>query len=136
MPRLVQAVRNVQASWRGMVARRALAESLQAERGVLLALPGTIQSQSGWYETVVREADGKVRRMAIEFRVAGGRWSLAHEPVDMKQYLRLRNEGKEEETEAAASGHAGVGQDVGNEQGAAQTAKQLSLEASLQRYFG
>jgi hypothetical protein len=68
-----------------------LATKLQNERGVLLALPGTVQQRSGWYETVTKTSAGKSQRMALQFAVdeETGAWAMVHKPIPIVQYLEL-----------------------------------------------
>jgi hypothetical protein len=65
------------------------------DRGTMLAMPGTIQNQSGWYEFV--KADGTPKVM--HWRIEEGAWHVVAGPFDRRNYAAA----KEEQAVAATS---------------------------------
>jgi hypothetical protein len=98
---------------------------MQQKRGVLLAMPGTCQGKSGWYEM---SANG--RHLAIKYDVdvsladedAPSKWTVAHHPVKVEIYKNVIKpvEVKERERVKAAK-------EVKNQEKLAELASKVDL---------
>jgi hypothetical protein len=53
------------------------------EQGLLMAMPGTIQNQSGWYEIIDKDGENKV----IHVEVNEGKWAIVAGPLSKVAYL-------------------------------------------------
>jgi hypothetical protein len=103
---VTKAVVRWQALSRQKIARRALAEHVQ-NQGMLLALPGTIQGKSGWYEVVTKGG----QRLACKYTVTEEKdWSMAQRPVPMHLFNELYANKKEEEEEEEKGGEGVTGE--------------------------
>ena len=83
---------NVQSLVRRQDARRFLVETY-ANEGLLLALPGTIQNRSGWYEVPPDEAAApQTGTRAARFEVTGtGEWLRLEGPISKAAWRAQAN---------------------------------------------
>jgi hypothetical protein len=96
---VIKAAITFQAKWRAAIARRAIVQQMQQKRGVLLAMPGTIQGRSGWYELFAHS-----QHLAIKYDVDENKvWTVAHKPVLVETYktVIVKTEAKEKEARKA-----------------------------------
>jgi hypothetical protein len=79
-------ITRLQASWRRTIARKKVMFRLQA-RDEMMAMPGTIRGETGWYELVARQ-----KRLVVKYEKIGepcslnGQWKLVFGPVDAACY--------------------------------------------------
>lgn len=87
----------VQSIARRLRARRQTAKMMQIERKMMLAMPGTVQGQSGQYEYYEDDNfDHSSRRMVATFTVSnnGQEWKLDGEPVPFNRLGNAQRGGK------------------------------------------
>jgi hypothetical protein len=89
---LMKSLIKIQAIIRRQRARRE-AVALAQKRGMMLALPGTIQGESGWYESGAT-GDGKggeSAAMIVQYKVSEeGDWEVVGKPVGRKEWMANR----------------------------------------------
>jgi hypothetical protein len=91
---LVKAITKMQAIVRRQRARREAVALCAKKSGMLLALPGTIQGESGWYESGA-SGDGKafkkVPAMIVQYKVSEeGDWIVVEPPITRKEWMATR----------------------------------------------
>jgi hypothetical protein len=98
------AITKIQSMSRRWVARAQLVQEMQ-QRGTMLACPGTIQKQSGWYEYMAAEgasgslADGSLspaERQVIKWQIDDGVWTQIEGPVAKKDWVDRQQGGAAE----------------------------------------
>jgi hypothetical protein len=81
--KVVEAVVKLQSCLRRSQARKAVMKQLQSSADTVLAMAGTVQGQSGWYEFVV--PDGQL--MAVQYKVGeDGEWKRKKGPMRKQVY--------------------------------------------------